>query len=75
MNVCVVCIRIKDKKPGQTRQRSRDKVYEENKKARICGQSLTGVAGSNPDGGMDVCVMLCRGRSEMSTKGTKVHNG
>jgi hypothetical protein len=26
-------------------------------KARVCGQSLAGVAGFNPAGGMDVCVV------------------
>ena len=29
----------------------------ERAKARFCGRSLTGVAGSNPDGGMDVFVV------------------
>ena len=27
----------------------------ERAKARVCGRSLAGVAGSNPAGGMDVC--------------------
>jgi hypothetical protein len=27
-------------------------------KARICGFSLAGIAGSNPDEGMDVCLLL-----------------
>ena len=26
-------------------------------KARVCGRSLVGVVGSNPAGGMDVCVV------------------
>ena len=29
----------------------------ERSKARICGRSLTGIAGSNPAGGVDVCVV------------------
>ena len=29
----------------------------ERSKARVCGRSLAGVAGSNPAGGMDVCVV------------------
>ena len=31
----------------------------ERSKVRVCGRSLTGVAGSNSDGDMDVCVVLC----------------
>ena len=31
----------------------------ERSKARVCGRSLSGVAGSNFAGGMDVCVVLC----------------
>ena len=27
-------------------------------KARVCGRSLAGIAGSNPTGGMDVCCVL-----------------
>ena len=27
-------------------------------KARVCGRSLSGVAGSNPAGDMDICVVL-----------------
>jgi hypothetical protein len=27
-------------------------------KAWVCGRSLTGIAGSNPTGGMDVCVVF-----------------
>ena len=29
----------------------------ERSKARVCGRSLAGIAGSNPAGGMDVCVL------------------
>ena len=29
-------------------------------KARVCGRSFSGVAGSNPAGDMDVCVACCR---------------
>ena len=28
-------------------------------KARACGRSLAGVAGSNPAGGMGICVVCC----------------
>ena len=28
-------------------------------KTRVCGGSLAGVAGLNPAGGMDICVVLC----------------
>ena len=31
----------------------------ERSKARVCGRSLAGIAGLNPVGGMDVCVVLC----------------
>ena len=27
--------------------------------ARLCGRSLAGAAGSNPAGGMDVCIFEC----------------
>ena len=30
-------------------------------KAWACGRSLAGIAGSNPDSGMDVCVLSGRG--------------
>ena len=29
-------------------------------KARVCGRSLAGITGSNPAGGMDVCVVCCK---------------
>jgi hypothetical protein len=29
----------------------------ERSKARVCARSLAGIAGSNPNGGMDVCVV------------------
>ena len=31
--------------------------FAEQSKARVCGRSLAGVAGSNPAGGMNVCVV------------------
>ena len=31
----------------------------ERSKARVCGRSLAGVAGSNPAGGMKACVVCC----------------
>ena len=39
--------------------RSEDRIpVAERSKARVCGRSLAGVAGSNPAVGMDVCVVL-----------------
>ena len=32
---------------------------DERSKARVCGRSLAGIAGSSPAGGMDVCVVCC----------------
>ena len=32
----------------------------ERSKARVCGRSLAEVAGSNPAGDMDVCVVCCK---------------
>jgi hypothetical protein len=32
----------------------------ERSKARVCGRSLAGVAGSNPAGDVDVCVVCCQ---------------
>ena len=34
-------------------------LWTERSKARVCGHSLAGIAGSNPAGGMDVCVVWC----------------
>ena len=47
----------------------------ERSKARVCGPLLAGVAGLNPTGGMDVCVVSCRGISDMRTDGIKEKNG
>ena len=44
-------------------------------KAWTCGRSLAGIAGSNPAGGQDVCVMCCRRVSDLRTEDIKVHNG
>ena len=44
-------------------------------KARVCGRSPAAIAGSIPAGGMDVCVVCCRGISDMMTKDVKVHGG
>ena len=41
--------------------------------ARICYQLVAGVPGSNPAGGMDICVVCCRRISDMKTKDIKVH--
>ena len=32
----------------------------ERSKARVCGRSHAGVAGSNPARGMDVCIVCCK---------------
>jgi hypothetical protein len=32
----------------------------ERSKARFCGRTLAGIAGFNPAGGMDVCVVCCK---------------
>ena len=32
----------------------------ERSKARVCGRSLAGISGSNPVGGIDVCVVCCQ---------------
>ena len=40
--------------------------------ARICGRTLAGIAGSNPAGGMDVCVLYSKyKRQEARTVRTK----
>jgi hypothetical protein len=36
----------------------------ERSKARVCGRSLVGVAGLNPAGDMDVCVVCCKYREK-----------
>ena len=42
----------------------------ERSKAWIWGRSLAGIAGSNPAGGMDVCVVsVVRCQAEVSTSG------
>ena len=46
----------------QTSERRTDKVQREKKTIK------------NPAQGMDVCVVCCRGISDMSTEDTKVHN-
>ena len=38
---------------------SADPVAERSK-ARVCGRSLAGIVGSNPTGGMEVCVVCCK---------------
>jgi len=42
-------------------------------KAQFCGHSLAGIAGSNPSGGMDVCLMLCVVNCAFETGGSLVH--
>ena len=43
-------------------------VLAERSKAWVCGRSLAGVAGSNPVGGMDVCVVcVVRKRTKRKT--------
>jgi hypothetical protein len=50
-------------------------LVAESSKARVCGRSPAGIAGSNPAGGMDVCVVCCIGINDTKTKDMKVHNG
>ena len=35
----------------------------ERSKAKVCGRALAGIAGSNPAGDMDVCVVCCTKRT------------
>ena len=58
--LCVFYGKDKRQNPGQSGQRNTNKVQSEWSKARVCGRSLAGVAGSNPTGGMDVCVVCCK---------------
>ena len=44
-------------------------------KVQACGRSFARIAGSNPAGGMNVCVVCCRGISDMRTEYVKKHNG
>ena len=37
-------------------------------KAYVCGRSLAEIAGSNPADSMDICVVCCRGTSDMRTR-------
>ena len=37
--------------------------------SRVCGRSVAGVAGSNPAGGMDVCVVCCTVRTKRQKPG------
>jgi hypothetical protein len=41
----------------------------ERPKTRVCGLSFAGVAGSNPAGGMDVCVVCCTVKGEKAKPG------
>jgi hypothetical protein len=40
-------------------------------KAWVCGRSLTGIVGSNPTGGMDVCVVFVVRTVEWKISGMK----
>jgi hypothetical protein len=44
----------------------------ERSKARVCGRSLAGVAGSNTAGGMDVCVVYCTVKDQRQSQDTEV---
>ena len=44
---------------GQPRNRGSPVPVAERSKARVCGRSLIGIAGSNPAGVVDVCVVCC----------------
>jgi hypothetical protein len=43
---------------AEDRVRSRRSQWPARSKAWVCGRSLTGIVGSNPAGGMDVCVVF-----------------
>jgi hypothetical protein len=47
------------------------KPVAERSKTRVCGQSLDGVAGSDPAGGMDVCDVSKRQTVKCRTVKTK----
>jgi hypothetical protein len=47
----------------------------ERSNASVCGHSLVGIAGLNPAGSTDVCVVCCRGVSDKMIKDINVHNG
>ena len=44
-------------------------LVAERSKATVCGRSLAGFAGSNPGGGMDVCVACCKYRQKRQNAG------
>jgi hypothetical protein len=46
----------------------------ERSKANVCGCAFAGIAGSNPAGDMSVCVVCCRGISDMRIKYIKIQN-
>jgi hypothetical protein len=46
----------------------------ERSKARVWSRSFVGVAGSNPDGRMDVCVACCKERQKKRSKMQDGHN-
>ena len=43
----------------------------ERSKARVCDRSLTGVAGSNPAGDMDVCVVCVAQQGQKAQRGQR----
>ena len=43
---------------AEARVRSQPIPVAARSKAWVCGRSLSGIVGSNPTGGMDVCVVL-----------------
>ena len=49
---------------GWTDRGSKPIPVAERSKARVCCRSLAGVAGSNPTGGMGVCVVCCKWRQK-----------
>jgi hypothetical protein len=44
--------------------------FAELSKARVCGRSLAGIAGSNPAGNVDVCV-VCVVKDERQSQGNE----
>ena len=52
---------------------SRKSSVAQRSKATVCGRLLAGVAGSNPDGGMDICVVCCMYRQKARCRRIKTN--
>ena len=70
------CSRYNDsQRAGRSRHRILLIPVAEWSKARVCGRSAAGIAGSNSDRSMDFCVVCFRGISAMKTEDVKAQNG